>query len=132
MAKRVTAEGVRQVMVNCTLGDPVVDSYITAANLIVDAVLSDSGLGSATLTEIERFYAAHMISSTSFRLPSRQKVGDVEIEYGAQLEYVGKGYDRLASTPYGQIVMQLDTTGKLVASAGKKAASIFAITSFEE
>jgi len=80
---------------------------------------------------MERYYAAHMIASTAWRLPAREKVGDAEIEYGQKVEYVGEGYERLASTFYGQTVLQLDHTGRMN-SIGKRKARIFAIESFDE
>lgn len=132
MAARVTADGVKEIIPGTTLGNPAIDVFIGAANLIIAGVYANATTtpSEAVLTEIERFYAAHMIASTNYRLPAREKVGDAEIEYGSKVEYVGEGYDRLSATPYGQTVLQLDSTGQMN-KVGKRAAKIFAITSFE-
>ena len=42
---------------------------------------------------------------------------------------MGKGYDRLSGTPYGQTVLDLDPTG-MMNTVGKRAVKIFAIPSF--
>lgn len=129
---RVTAEGVRLIIPGTTLDNEAIDVFITAANLIIAGVYvnATSTPSETVLTEIERHYTAHMIASTNYRLPAREKVGDAEIEYGSKVEYVGEGYDRLAATPYGQTVLQLDSTGQMN-KVGKRAAKILAIKSFE-
>ena len=132
MAFRTSATEVKQINDGCTLSDPIVDAYITAANLVITEVFSnDTTTSTAILAEIERWYAAHIIASTVWRAPAREKVGDAEIEYGSKVEYVGEGYDRLSATTYGQTAMQLDPTGKMN-SIGKRAATIYAIKSFDE
>lgn len=128
---RVTPTGVKEIIPGTTLGNPAIDVYITGANLVVDQMLTDSGLSDAILTEIERWYTAHLIASTNYRLPAREKLGDAEIEYGSKVEYVGKGYDRLSATPYGQMVLDLDSTGTMN-RVGKRGARIFAIQSFDD
>jgi len=130
MATRVTATGVKEIIPGCTLEDTAIDIFIIGANLVINQTLSGEGVSDATLTEMERYYTAHLISSTNYRLPAREKVGDAEIEYGSKVEYVGKGYDRLSATPYGQMVLDLDPTGKMN-TVGKRAVKIFAIPSFE-
>lgn len=132
MAVRVTATEVKAIMPDCTLADATVDVFIIAANIVVTAIFTnDTSTSDATLKEIERWYSAHLISSTAWRVSAREKVGDAEIEYGSKVEYVGKGYDRLASTAYGQGALQLDSTGKMN-KAGKRGVTIHAIESFDE
>jgi len=128
---RVTANGVKEIIPGTTLGDTAIDVFINAAGLIINSVFANASTtpSEAILTEMERFYTAHMISSTNYRLPAREKVGDAEIEYGSKVEYVGKGYDRLSGTPYGQTVLDLDPTG-MMNTVGKRAVKIFAIPSF--
>jgi len=128
---RVTADEVKEIIPGTTLENPAIDVYITGVSLVVDQWLTDSGLSDAILTEIERWYTAHLIASTNYRLSAREKVGDAEIEYGSKVEYVGKGYDRLSSTPYGQMVLELDSTGTMN-KVGKRGARIFAIQSFDD
>lgn len=132
MAARVTADGVRGIISGTTMTDPGINAFINAANLIINGVYASatSTPSEEVLTEIERFYAAHMIASTNYRLPAREKVGDAEVEYSQKVEYVGEGYDRLASTFYGQTVLQLDSTGQMN-KVGKRAVKIFAMKSFE-
>jgi hypothetical protein len=132
MAARVTADGVREIMPGMDLEDGPIDAYIATANLIITNTFSGADVlpNDATLAEMERYYAAHMVASTSWRLPAREKVGDAEIEYGQKVEYVGEGYERLASTFYGQTVLQLDPTGRMN-SIGKRKARLLAIESFD-
>jgi len=54
-----------------------------------------------------------------------EQVGD------AKVEYIGKFGMGLDSTPYGQTLKMLDTSGEL-AAADKKKASIYAIPQFDE
>ena len=62
---------------------------------------------------------------TSIRTTSDEKIGDVSVKY------TGKWGELLKSTPYGQMALALDITGKL-ARAGKTGASIYAVKSFDE
>jgi len=132
MAVRVTATEVKLIMPGCTVADPTIDVFITAANLTINSIfVNDTVTTEALLKELERWFAAHLTSSTSWRLAAREKVGDAEIEYGSKVEYVGKGYDLLRSTVYGQTVLALDTTGKMN-KVGKRAATLYAVESFDE
>ena len=124
--ERVTADDVLAIMDNCNLDSDVIDVYILAANRFVTSVYTDDTITSEELKrEIERWFTAHMITSTRFRMASKEKIGDAEITY------TGKWETGLSSTPYGQMVMQLDTTGK-IARTGKSSATILAVKSFEE
>ena len=121
---RTTATEVKQILDNSTLADAIVDAYIIAANALVTKLLSGKGLGDVLMEEIERWLTAHMISVTRERMGAKEEAG------GAKIEYTGTYGQALKSSPYGQMVMTLDTTGNMAASGGKKA-SIYAITSFE-
>jgi hypothetical protein len=123
---RVTAPEVKEIMDNCTVDDAIVDTFILAATSLIDKVFaSDTELGTDLLKEIERWYTAHLLASTLHRMASDEKVDDASIKFTG---YWGKGLD---STPYGQMVQQLDITGK-IGRAGKTAASIKAVESFDE
>ena len=125
MAKRTTPDEVKKIMVGCDLENPTIDAYIIGANLVIDEVFAgDTDVGSDLLQELERWFTAHMIASTSWRLSKREKVGDAEIEYTGVF---GKDLDM---TPYGQMVKQLDTTGKMM-NIGKRAATVYAIPNFD-
>lgn len=122
---RTSAAEVKEIMDNCTLDDSIINTYIIGANALVTKILgSDITIGTVLLEEIERWFAAHMIASTRWRTTTKEKVGD------ASVEYTGMFKENLSSTPYGQMVMQLDITGKM-GDVGKKAASIHAIKSFD-
>jgi len=125
---RTTAAEVRLIMDNLTtdvMSDTDVDSYILGANALVTKILgTDTTIGSVLLEDIERWFTAHMIACTRHRTTTEEKLGD------AAVKYTGVFKEQLSSTPYGQMVLQLDTTGKM-GLIGKKAASTKAVTSFE-
>jgi hypothetical protein len=125
MAVRVTASEVKEIIEGCTTSDAMVDIMIEAASEVVTQVFEDDeDIGTTLLKEIERWLTAHMVVSTVFRMGSEEKVGD------AQIKYTGQWGKKLESTPYGQMVLLLDTTGKM-ARSGKIGATISAIKSFD-
>ena len=121
---RVSPAEVRQIMDGCTLDDPQVNAYIIGAEALIASVFSGKTISTALLKEIERWFTAHMISSSSFRTTIDEKLGD------ASVTYTGKWGMGLDSTPYGQMVKTLDASG-LMAKSGKSAVRILAITSFD-
>ena len=124
MARTTSAE-VLQIMDGCTLSSTIIDAYILAANALLDKVFyGDSTLGTVVLEEVERWLTAHMIASTTWRTSKSESVGQVSVTY------TGDFKENLSSTPYGQMVLTLDFTGKM-GNLGKRKASIFAITSFD-
>ena len=126
MAVRVTAAEVKEIMDNCTTSDAIVNTLIGAASAVVDKVFTgDFTMTTAMLKEVERWLTAHMIASTLSRTTSDEKLGD------AQVKYTGKWGEGLKSTPYGQMVLTLDVTGKM-AKTGKMGVSVYAIPNFDE
>lgn len=126
MAIRTTIAEVKLIMKSCTAADATITAMIAAASGIVDTVFAnDTTLTTTTLESIEQWLTAHFLASTFNRVASEEKLGD------AQVTYTGKWGEGLRSTPYGQMVLLLDTTG-LMANSSKQAASIYAITSFDE
>lgn len=124
---RVTASEVKTVMDNCTLSDTIVDNYITAANAVVTDILGDdTDIGATLLEEVEKFYTAHLIARTTHRVATEEQLGDARVKYTGQY---GQGLD---STPYGQIVKELDTTGKMAGSLGKARAKLRALQQFDD
>lgn len=121
---RTTATEVKQILDDSSLLDAIVDAYIIGANALITANLTGSGLSDILMKEIERWLTAHMIACTRERMAAKEGAG------GAFIEYTGQYGDSLSSTPYGQMVMTLDTTGAM-ASLGGKAATVFSIPSFE-
>ena len=125
MAVRTTSAKVLEILDGCTVSSTVVDSFIGTASRVLDSVFSsDSSMTTAQLQDIETWLAAHLISSTLHRQSSQEEVD------GASVQYTGYWSKNLDSTSYGQMVMVIDTSGKM-AGAGKKLASLKAITSFD-
>ena len=121
---RTTATEVKQIMDSCTLSDTIVDAFIISANGVVTEALGSTNAGDTLLEEIERWFTAHMLAMTLCRTTSEEKLGE------AAVKYTGLFRAGLESTPYGQMVMQLDYTGEM-ANIGKKKASIYSIRSFD-
>ena len=118
---RVIASEVRQIMENCTLDDQTIDAFIVGANELVTQVYAgDITMTTKLLKEIEKWFTAHMIASTIQRTATEEEVGD------ARVKYTGYFSKKLESTPYGQMVLTLDISGKM-SKAGKTAISIKAI-----
>jgi hypothetical protein len=109
MAARVTSSEVLEIMDNCPLTS--VDAFIDAGTLVVDSVFGSDNQDALT-KEIERWFVAHMVASSVYRTTSDEKVGDAAVKYTGQW---GKGLD---STPYGQMVKQIDTSGKMANALG--------------
>lgn len=126
MAVRTTAEKVLDIMDSgCTVSTSIINRLIVAASAVVDQVFeNDTDIGNTLLEEIECWLTAHMIASSVYRTASEEEVGD------ARVRYTGQWGKKLESTPYGQMLLVLDTTGKM-AKMGKSGASIMAITSFD-
>jgi len=122
MARTTEAE-VNEIM-DMSLTDPQILPFINLANRMVTSVLGGSGLSDELLEDIERYLSAHLIATTKARMGEKEQIGE------ATVVYIGKFGMGFQSTPYGQMVLLLDTTGKFAVS-GKKAINIKAITSFE-
>lgn len=122
MAFRTTPTSVRTIMDDTELSDSVIYEYIGDANAMVNELLSNSGLSATLLTSIEKWLTAHMIVSTRERVAAREGAG------GASITYTGVWGEGLKSTPYGQHVLALDSTGAF-ASLTMKRATITAVES---
>jgi hypothetical protein len=123
----VTASDVRLIMnvSVTTLTDAMIIPFLTAAGTMIDEVFTDVSIDATLLEEIEKWFTAHMIASTIHRTTVEEKVGDASVKYNSMK---GEG---LSSTPYGQMVMILDTAG-LMSKLGKKSATIHAVKGFDE
>ena len=111
---------------NTSLSDSVIDAFIKPANLTISELLGDSGLSADQLSEVERWFTAHLIACTRTLQPKSEGVLD------ATITYQGRTDMGLDSTFYGQQCKLLDTTGTLAAKLGRRSATIFAIPSFED
>jgi len=123
---RTTVDKVTEILeVDAERNEDVVISFINSANVFVTATLGSKGLSAALLAEIERWMAAHMITSTIERQAKQEAAG------GASISYAGDWGPGLMSTTYGQTAVAMDTSLTLSAIAkGRSAPSMKAITSF--
>ena len=122
---RTTVNAVLAIMGRSSAGTVDIEAFITSANLVVSRVFSgDTTTSLELLTEIETWYTAHMLAATIWKQVEEEKVGD------ATIKYAGKTGMKLEYTSYGQMVMQLDPTGKMEASIGKRQWKITAIKQF--
>ena len=110
-----------KLIIETTLTDPSILSFITTANTMVNNVLglaeseeSSSGSENSRYTEIEKWLTAHLIAMTRERMASKEEAG------GAKIEYVGQTGLGLSSTPYGQMVLSMDTSGAFAIQEGAK------------
>lgn len=100
-------------IIDTDLSDSEIQAFIDAANLYTTEELGDSGLGAGLLTEIQKWLAAHLLSTKDKRV-AEEAINDVDITYQ------GSWGEGLKSTTYGQQAIALDPTGTL-AGAGKDA-----------
>ena len=122
-----TSAEVIEIMDNCTVSTVIIDSLITSARALLDTIFSeDTDMTDTVLTEIERWFVAHMIATGIQRSAKEEKVGDASVSYTG---YWSRG---LESTPYGQMVMVLDFTGRLKQYTGKRRASMYAVPGFDD
>lgn len=105
---RTNIDEVRQIF-STDLTDGVVAVFIETANEMVNAVLSGTTLSSGLLAQIEKFLAAHLASIALDRQAHSENIAG---EYS--VTYEGKTGMGLDASYYGQIVQQLDTTGRFL------------------
>jgi hypothetical protein len=124
---RTNVNDLKQILDETSLGYSILSAYINSANVFVTAALTGKGLSDAVLTEIEKWMAAHMITVTRERVAKEEGAG------GAYIKYAGEWGAGLASTSYGQMAINLDTSNTLQAmSDGKRTATSRAIISFDD
>ena len=119
MASRVNGTEVKEI-IDVELTVDQCEPFITAANLFVTGYLSDKGLSTALLKEIERWMAAHFICKFD---PREQVVRIDTIEVNLE-GTTGMG---LMSTGYGQQAVILDTSGTLAAVAKMRPKATFSV-----
>ena len=125
MAVLATYSDVQNVMQNTSIDSTYITNVLTTVDRILTKVYEyyTGTISNNLLTEIQKYYAAHIIASTTQRMGSEEKVGE------AQIKYIGKWDVGFNSTPYGQLLLGLDPSG-LIAQTAMKAASIYAVKSF--
>jgi len=120
---RVTEDEVRAIMVEGDVTDTQITPMILAAEEVITNVFaSDTTISETLLKEIQRWFVAHMVAATVQRTVTEERIGDVSVKYTG---YFSK---KLEATPYGQMVLTLDISGKM-AKTGKAVASMYAIKS---
>ena len=109
MANRITVAELEEIIdIDSSLTDARITVFITQANLMVTAAFSgDTTVGDATLKEIERNVAAHLIRALVGLQEVSEKAGEVAVTYA------GKWGEFLKGSSYGQMALMLDSTGKL-------------------
>ena len=115
-----TATAVKQI-ITPGVSDTVIESLITAADSYMDTVLSSGDLTDTVYDEVQRWLVAHMLSMSVSRQGKNEQLGE------AKIEYTGKYGELLRMTSYGQMVLQLDYSGKL-GSSHKQGITTIAIT----
>jgi len=118
---RTTEEDVLDIM-DTPLTTAQITPFLTAANAIVTDRLASAApaLSTTILAEIEKQLAAHLASVRS-KFAIREKMGEADATYGYQ------GGEGLKATPYGEMVLLLDTTGTM-ANAGRPYATFEVIS----
>ena len=109
MANRVTPAELEEIIdIESSITDARINVFITQANIIVNAAFSgDTTTAAATLKEIERNVAAHLIRSLVGLQEVSEKAGEVAVTYA------GKWGEFLKGSSYGQMALMLDPIGKL-------------------
>ncbi len=124
---RTTVLDVKNILDDTTVPDTILSAYVESANVFVTATLTGKNLSNALLTEIEKWIAAHMVTITRDRVAKEEGAG------GAYIKYAGEWGMGLASTSYGQMAINLDTSNTLQAlSDGKRTAASKAVVSFDD
>jgi len=111
---RTTTDLVTNILDETTLDEDVIEAYINSANVFVTAYLGTKGLSDDLLANIEMWLAAHMIVVTRERAIKEAGAG------GAYVKYAGEWGEGLLGSTYGQMAVNLDTTGTLINLAKQK------------
>ena len=109
MAVTVLVADVKELLsVSSDISDADITSIIVTANILVERIaVADSTVPAATLTDIERWLAAHFVDVARQRQGKSEAIDGSSQSIGGQY---GKGLD---FTPYGQMAILLDTTDTL-------------------
>lgn len=114
---RTTTDLVTNILDETTLDEDVIEAYINSANVFVTAYLGTKGLSDDLLANIEMWLAAHMIVVTRERAIKEAGAG------GAYVKYAGEWGEGLLGSTYGQMAVNLDTSGTLINLAKQKSSA---------
>ncbi len=109
---RTTEADVLELM-DTDLTSSQITPFLTTANVIVTDKLAGTTLSTTILEEIEKYLAAH-IASVRSKFAIEEQIGDL-----AKVKTGYKGGEGLQATPYGEMVLMLDTTGTMKSSYGR-------------
>lgn len=116
MAGERTSLGAVREILDTDLSDASLTAFITAAHLFVNARLTGAGVGEETLTEIERYVAAHFACTRDPRAHAERR-SDASVDYqNADGSDLG-----LNATDYGRTAVMLDSSGALATAADRPA-----------
>lgn len=118
MVVRVTASEVKAIMVE-SVDETRIDPFINSANFFINRYL-ENAYTEEVLKEMELWYTAHLLSSTTERLPYRVE------GLGTGVSYKVPNPSGINGTAYGQQVLLLDTQG-IIKDLDKERASFKAI-----
>lgn len=106
---RIAVQDVKAGGFETDLTDPEIQEHIDDAHVEVDDRLDDADLSSERLDRIERDLARHSIKFTVEREVQSEKIGSLDLEYVGKFDEEG-----LKATPWGQNVLQWDTSNSFV------------------
>ena len=115
---RVNAAQVMEI-ISTSLSEEQINAFINTAHTIIAAKLTDVGLDTDTLTQIELWLSAHFLSMRDQR-PNSETIAEYSVRYQGS---TGMG---LEATTYGQQALTLDWSGTLK-SLGLKKATLFVV-----
>lgn len=126
----VSANDVIEIMENCTVDPAIIDSFIVSAYEVVKKVFRGDKMVSITLRrEILKWFAAHLVASVFYKETITEKLGDAELYYINE-KGSAQWASALKATRYGQVVLQIDISGRMQASVGLRAAKVHAVKEF--
>jgi len=102
--------------------DADVSKHVAAAQRLIASISCLSANYSAdVITDLTLYVACHLSALAVRQNVSEERLGDAQIKYT-----IIQGATGLASTPYGQVALSLDSYGCLQA-IGRKKALVFAV-----
>lgn len=122
MSLIATVDDVQDLLLDSSLSDGYVTSILTTVDRILVKTYEHytGSISSSLLGEIQKYYAAHIITATYKRFAVAEQIGEARVEWAGKF---GIGFQ---STPFGQILLALDPSG-LIAKTGIKSADFWAI-----
>lgn len=122
MAIRVEPSEVKDIIATDVSELVIKNIMIPAASNFVDVHLASAGHSDLTLKHIELYLAAHLVAL------SEEKGGIIEDEYGdSRTRFADIFSDGFRSTRFGQMAINLDTSGALASKGSAKMKAEFRV-----